>query len=58
MFTGIVEETGEVEAFSRTPGSWRLRVAASAVLPGMVEGESVAINGCCLSYGPWRSMNG
>jgi riboflavin synthase len=49
MFTGIVEETGEVEAFSKMPGSWRLRVSAAAVLPGMVEGESVAVNGCCLT---------
>jgi riboflavin synthase len=49
MFTGIVEETGEVEAFARASGSWRLRVSASAILPGMVEGESVAVNGCCLT---------
>jgi riboflavin synthase len=49
MFTGIVEETGEVEAFAKAPDSWRLKVSASAVLPGMVEGESVAVNGCCLT---------
>jgi riboflavin synthase len=49
MFTGIVEETGEVEAFARAAGSWRLRVSAHAVLPGIAVGESVAVNGCCLT---------
>jgi riboflavin synthase len=49
MFTGIVEETGEVESFSRAAGSWRLRVSARAVAAGLTEGESIAVNGCCLT---------
>lgn len=49
MFTGIVEETGEVESFAKEASSWRLRLAAKAILPGLAEGESVAINGCCLT---------
>jgi len=49
MFTGIVEETGRVEAFERTATGWRLRVAAGAILSGLAAGESVAINGCCLT---------
>jgi riboflavin synthase len=49
MFTGIVEETGRVESFERTATGWRLRVAAAAILPGLAAGESVAINGCCLT---------
>jgi riboflavin synthase len=48
MFTGIVEETGEVESFERREDSWRLKVSAR-LCPGMVEGESVAVNGCCLT---------
>jgi riboflavin synthase len=49
MFTGIIEETGEVESFARTESAWRLRVSARAVLGGLAEGESIAVNGCCLT---------
>ena len=49
MFTGIVEETGEVESFARGADSWRLRVSARTTLEGMSPGESVAVNGCCLT---------
>jgi riboflavin synthase len=49
MFTGIVEETGEVESFARSAGSWRLRVGARAITGRLVVGESVAVNGCCLT---------
>jgi riboflavin synthase len=49
MFTGIVEETGEVESFSRSTESWRLRVSAPGMAAGVVTGESIAVNGCCLT---------
>jgi riboflavin synthase len=49
MFTGIVEESGEVESFSQAGGSWRLRVSARAMAAGGVLGESIAVNGCCLT---------
>ena len=49
MFTGIVEETGEVESFARAADSWRLRVSARAMLEGLALGESIAVNGCCLT---------
>ena len=45
MFTGIVEELGEV--VSRKGG--RLRVGASTVLEGARIGDSTAVNGCCLT---------
>lgn len=49
MFTGIIEETGRVVAFAEGPDSWRLQVAARLV-PGDVKlGDSVAVNGCCLT---------
>ncbi len=49
MFTGIVEETGQVVAFTKGPTAWRLQIAASAVLVGANLGDSIAINGCCLT---------
>jgi riboflavin synthase len=48
MFTGIVEECGEVESFSRAGGAWRLKVSAPGIANG-VDGESIAVNGCCLT---------
>ncbi len=49
MFTGIIEETGRVVAFTEGRESWRLQVAAD-VVPGDVKlGDSVAVNGCCLT---------
>lgn len=49
MFTGIIEETGRVERFSAGPDSWELVVSARAALVGVALGDSIAINGCCLT---------
>ena len=45
MFTGLVEEVGEVLSFT---GS-RLVVSARVVLPDATAGASIAVNGCCLT---------
>ena len=45
MFTGIVEEMGNVVAFEGT----RLRIAARVVLEDVHLGDSIAVNGCCLT---------
>lgn len=49
MFTGIIEETGQVEAFDAAPDAWKLRIAARAALAGCALGDSIAVNGCCLT---------
>ncbi len=49
MFTGIVEETGKVAEFARGAAAWTLRVAASRATEGVALGDSVAVNGCCLT---------
>ena len=49
MFTGIVEETGRVASFTPQAEAWRLQVAAKRVLEGLAEGDSIAVNGCCLT---------
>lgn len=49
MFTGIVEETGRVVAFEHKAAAWRLVVAASLVVQGTAIGDSIAVNGCCLT---------
>jgi riboflavin synthase len=49
MFTGIVEETGRLVSFEKGAAAWRLVVAASTVLEGTKIGDSIAVNGCCLT---------
>lgn len=49
MFTGIVEELGTVAA--RQPN--RLRLRAATVLDGVALGDSIAVNGCCVTVVAW-----
>jgi riboflavin synthase len=49
MFTGIIEEVGRVVSFSRGESAWSLQVAASTVPADVKLGDSVAVNGCCLT---------
>src|SRR5690606_31208374 len=48
MFTGIVKELGSVEAIERDDDGARLRIAASFAHE-LAEGDSVAVNGVCLT---------
>lgn len=48
MFTGIVEELGTVERVESGEGGIRLRVAAG-LSAGLREGDSVAVDGACLT---------
>jgi riboflavin synthase len=49
MFTGLIEEMGTIESVEdRAPGQ-RIRVRASAVLSDARVGDSLAIDGCCLT---------
>ena len=49
MFTGLVEETGTVVAFQRRQGASRLVLQGKQLGRECHEGESVAVNGCCLT---------
>ena len=49
MFTGIVEELGTVESVERQTDAVRLTVRAETVLEDTAQGDSVAVNGCCLT---------
>ncbi len=49
MFTGIVEELGEVLSLEGP----RLRLGAGLVLQDVVMGASIAVNGCCLTAVSW-----
>ncbi len=49
MFTGLVEELGEVVAVDRLHDAVRLRVRGSAVTADARVGDSIAVNGTCLT---------
>ena len=49
MFTGIVEELGEVVAVERSAGAARLTVRGPLVTSDARPGDSIAVNGCCLT---------
>ena len=49
MFTGIVEETGQVVEFAAGAEAWRLRVLSARASEGVAVGDSIAVNGCCLT---------
>lgn len=49
MFTGIIEETGTIEQIQETDGGIRLALAARLTSRGLKTGDSLAVNGCCLT---------
>ena len=49
MFTGIVEEMGAVTAVEKTLAGTRLTILAATVLSDLRIGDSVSINGTCLT---------
>ncbi len=49
MFTGIVEETGTIRTLSLNGMSGRIEIAAKTVLDGTKIGDSIAVNGICLT---------
>ena len=49
MFTGLVEELGKVKSIARGAKSVRLTVAGNKVLADAKLGDSIAVNGTCLT---------
>lgn len=49
MFTGIIEEIGEITAIEPSGDGWRLTVHAPAAARDAVHGESIAVSGVCLT---------
>ncbi|WP_407425580.1 riboflavin synthase [Treponema sp.] len=49
MFTGIIEETGKIKKISLGGKSGSLEINAKKVLEGTKTGDSIAVNGVCLT---------
>jgi riboflavin synthase len=49
VFTGIVADTGTVDAVTATDDGRRLRIGGSDLLGGAAAGDSVSVSGACLT---------
>lgn len=49
MFTGIIEELGQIKALKKDTDGARISVSASIVTEDSNEGDSISVNGVCLT---------
>ncbi len=49
MFTGIVEEVGTVQSLEERDGGWQLTLHGALASEGARQGDSIAVNGVCLT---------
>jgi riboflavin synthase len=49
VFTGLVEEVGTIQAVEPLDGGRRVTVGATTVMEGLATGDSIAVNGVCLT---------
>jgi riboflavin synthase len=58
MFTGIVEELGEVAAVDSLEAAARLTIRAGVVGEDVALGDSISVNGVCLTVTGWTDGDG
>lgn len=49
MFTGIIEETGQIEYVNSNSEKYQIGIKCEKVLEKTVVGDSIAVNGICLT---------
>lgn len=49
MFTGIIEETGKILSLQKLADGAKIKIAAKIVTDGTNEGDSISVNGVCLT---------
>lgn len=54
MFTGLIEEVGSVTAVGESKNGNELKIAAPRVAKKIRRGDSLAVNGCCLTLSSRR----
>ena len=54
MFTGLIEEVGRVLRILKSDRGTQLELTAPKLAPGLTTGDSVAVNGCCLTVSAHR----
>ncbi|MCH3914924.1 MAG: riboflavin synthase [Acidaminococcaceae bacterium] len=55
MFTGLIAELGKVDNLKKEKDSYRLTVSAQKIPPQLQRGESIAVNGACLTVTEFSS---
>jgi len=55
MFTGIVEEIGEVVSIEKASNLFKIKIKASKVLEDVKKGDSIAVDGACLTVTDFTS---
>jgi riboflavin synthase len=55
MFTGIVEEIGKIESIKRSAASMSLTISAQGILEDAHIGDSISVNGVCLTITSFTS---
>lgn len=58
MFTGIVEELGTIASIDRLADAIRVTISAERVLEDVARGDSIAVNGCCLTVAEFSDTPG
>ena len=54
MFTGLVQEIGRITEITKRRGSTRIGIASALPVAGMTVGESIAVDGVCLTATSFR----
>lgn len=49
MFTGIITECGRIRSFEKNGEGFRMVIEAGPILEDIRKGDSIAVNGCCLT---------
>ena len=49
MFTGLIQQAGHLQGLTRAGGGWRLAIRCQPWPDPLVVGESVAVQGACLT---------
>lgn len=57
MFTGLVEEIGKITEVRRTGEAMKLTIEASHILTDVNSGDSIAVNGICLTVTNYTSSS-
>jgi riboflavin synthase len=57
MFTGIVEEIGTINSITKSGKTLQLNIAAKKILTDVKLGDSIAVNGVCLTVTKFSTSN-
>lgn len=55
MFTGLVQAVGEIKAIDKKPQGGCILTIKSPLLQNSTLGESIAVNGCCLTVSEFKN---